>query len=602
MRHLSTKPKEIAYPIQKQAPGPGIHIRREESGDYFEFKRLLELCVNKFRASPLGPSLPLIPSIYVRTQDTSSKHSMAPKNNQVVMIEKNVINSTTTGQSSTGGKIVNTTPSNGSDSVSSTKINLNSTPFVTLPAMQFDGKGNPKQHIAHFIKTCNNAGTDGDHLVKQFVQSLKGNAFDWYVDLEPESIDSCDKMEREFLNRFYSTRRTVSMIANAKACIGDSSTFCKRSSLENFEDLSTRAHDIQLIITNHKTAFLIDNQTKDKKDLKRSEKYTKTNVKESMTIKTTSVKISSNDRKRLEKPENQRTTNDRPRLTLKELQEKEYLFPESDEKIMVMAKEGKIILDIEEMAGTNVASIITENNSMQEILPSKISIDQSLEQVHPRATPIENNDEILSKATKNEALTSGKHEISKPPYSPVFQNVGREQLNEARVKDLREIKTELVKPITSLHPLISSDSPIPENQHRNMQGAFSQKAHHLLAKSRYDFSAPSRLNKLNPELTGEKIHGLTKAQHKLRNQDFCVVQPRIGLGFITDEPLKIPTRQEVKCATTQYISMENGKTGENQRPNDNRVSVFNWLGTPPTCTLVFERLGEASEDSSNNIR
>ncbi|KAL0437738.1 UNVERIFIED_CONTAM: hypothetical protein Sradi_0481700 [Sesamum radiatum] len=77
---------------------------------------------------------------------------------------------------------------------------------------QFDGKGNPKQHIAHFIETCNNAGTDGDHLVKQFVRSLKGNAFDWYVDLEPESIDNWDEMEREFLNRFYSNRRTVSMI------------------------------------------------------------------------------------------------------------------------------------------------------------------------------------------------------------------------------------------------------------------------------------------------------------------------------------------------------------------------------------------------------
>ncbi|KAK4380937.1 hypothetical protein Sango_3016500 [Sesamum angolense] len=44
---------------------------------------------------------------------------------------------------------------------------------------QFDGKGNPKQHVAHFIKTCNNTRTYGDHLVKQFVQSLKGNAFDW---------------------------------------------------------------------------------------------------------------------------------------------------------------------------------------------------------------------------------------------------------------------------------------------------------------------------------------------------------------------------------------------------------------------------------------
>ncbi|KAK4394542.1 hypothetical protein Sango_1608500 [Sesamum angolense] len=44
---------------------------------------------------------------------------------------------------------------------------------------QFDGKGNPKQHVAHFVETCNNARTYGDHLVKQFVRSLKGNAFDW---------------------------------------------------------------------------------------------------------------------------------------------------------------------------------------------------------------------------------------------------------------------------------------------------------------------------------------------------------------------------------------------------------------------------------------
>ncbi|KAL0290842.1 UNVERIFIED_CONTAM: hypothetical protein Sradi_7041800 [Sesamum radiatum] len=31
---------------------------------------------------------------------------------------------------------------------------------------QFDSKGNPKQHVAHFIETCNNAGTYGDHLAK----------------------------------------------------------------------------------------------------------------------------------------------------------------------------------------------------------------------------------------------------------------------------------------------------------------------------------------------------------------------------------------------------------------------------------------------------
>ncbi|KAL0420450.1 UNVERIFIED_CONTAM: hypothetical protein Slati_3067900 [Sesamum latifolium] len=54
--------------------------------------------------------------------------------------------------------------------------------------------------------------TYGDHLVKQFIRSLKGNAFDWYTDLEAGSIDGWEQLEQEFLNRFYSTRRTVSMV------------------------------------------------------------------------------------------------------------------------------------------------------------------------------------------------------------------------------------------------------------------------------------------------------------------------------------------------------------------------------------------------------
>ncbi|PHT63054.1 hypothetical protein T459_33074 [Capsicum annuum] len=62
--------------------------------------------------------------------------------------------------------------------------------YQPLKFQQFEGKENPKQHVAHFVETCNNARTYGDYLVKQFVRSLKGNAFDWYTDLEPNSIDS----------------------------------------------------------------------------------------------------------------------------------------------------------------------------------------------------------------------------------------------------------------------------------------------------------------------------------------------------------------------------------------------------------------------------
>lgn len=77
---------------------------------------------------------------------------------------------------------------------------------------QFDDKGNRKQHIAHFVETCCNARQYGDYLVKKFVCSLQGNAFDWYMDLEVGSIDDWEQLEHKFLNLFYSTRRSVSII------------------------------------------------------------------------------------------------------------------------------------------------------------------------------------------------------------------------------------------------------------------------------------------------------------------------------------------------------------------------------------------------------
>jgi len=83
--------------------------------------------------------------------------------------------------------------------------------YQHLKFQKFDGKGNPKRHVAHFIETCNNASTDDNLMIKQFVRTLKGIAFDWYTDLEPESIDSWGQMQQEFLNRFYSIQRTVSM-------------------------------------------------------------------------------------------------------------------------------------------------------------------------------------------------------------------------------------------------------------------------------------------------------------------------------------------------------------------------------------------------------
>ncbi|KAM0981028.1 hypothetical protein TB2_013881 [Malus domestica] len=239
--------------------------------------------------------------------------------------------------------------------------------------MQFDGKGNPKQHVAHFVETCNNAGKEGYYLAKQFVRSLKGNAFEWYTDLEPESINSWEQLEREFLNRFYSTRRTVSMLELISTkqwrdeLVVDYinrwrnlSLDCKDrlseiSSIEmcvqgmqwglhyilqgikprTFEELATRAHDMELSIAYHGKKEPITDFKKDKVFSPNVDKTGKKPPKEAFTVSTAPVKISSktkaNEIKKSEPPR----TQERYKSTLRELEQKVYPFPDSDMDAML---------------------------------------------------------------------------------------------------------------------------------------------------------------------------------------------------------------------------------------------------------------------------
>ncbi|KAL0443929.1 UNVERIFIED_CONTAM: hypothetical protein Slati_2115600, partial [Sesamum latifolium] len=83
--------------------------------------------------------------------------------------------------------------------------------------------------------------------------------------------------------------------------------------LRNIKELAIHANDMELSISNHKVLFPIDDQRKNMKDSKRSKQFAKPIVNESMIIKAVPVKISSNDRKSLEKPEDQCMPNDKRR-------------------------------------------------------------------------------------------------------------------------------------------------------------------------------------------------------------------------------------------------------------------------------------------------
>ncbi|OIT29925.1 hypothetical protein A4A49_51406 [Nicotiana attenuata] len=246
---------------------------------------------------------------------------------------------------------------------------------------QFDGKGNPRQYIAHFVETCSNAGTHGDILVKQFIRSLEGNTFGWYIDLEPESIDSWEQLEKEFLNHFYSTRRTVSMIELTGTKQRKDEPVVDTLSLEGvkfglqrspFKNIccgdvhSRNALGPFLSIASHGKLSPFADQKEFKKNV-----ASKNQTKESVAVKATPVKVTTKQK-------------EKRRPTLKELKAKVYPFPDSDvptildeqldkkvidlpeskrpeeigkEKIMAFVSEGKIIIHMDETAEENHASV-----------------------------------------------------------------------------------------------------------------------------------------------------------------------------------------------------------------------------------------------------
>ena len=125
--------------------------------------------------------------------------------------------------------------------------------------------------------------------------SMKIDVFDWYIDLEPESINNWDQLELEFHNRFYSTHRTVSMLElrstkqwKDEPVVDYINKWCSLSldckdqlsetfaiemcvqgmhwglhyifqgiKLRTFKELATRSHDMELSITNHRKNELI---------------------------------------------------------------------------------------------------------------------------------------------------------------------------------------------------------------------------------------------------------------------------------------------------------------------------------------------------------
>ncbi|KAL0908051.1 hypothetical protein M5K25_022517 [Dendrobium thyrsiflorum] len=83
--------------------------------------------------------------------------------------------------------------------------------FVPPRFRVFDGLGNPRQHVAQYRAVCCNIGGNDALMLRLFVSSLAGVAFEWYADLPNDSVYIFAELEQLFVQRFISTEYRVTV-------------------------------------------------------------------------------------------------------------------------------------------------------------------------------------------------------------------------------------------------------------------------------------------------------------------------------------------------------------------------------------------------------
>lgn len=81
----------------------------------------------------------------------------------------------------------------------------------------FNALSKPEQDLAHFLSRCGETSKNGALCLRQFLQSLEGDAFVWYSKLPPGLIPDWDSLVARFHKHFYSTHWSVSVTEFSEA-------------------------------------------------------------------------------------------------------------------------------------------------------------------------------------------------------------------------------------------------------------------------------------------------------------------------------------------------------------------------------------------------
>ncbi|PIM98934.1 hypothetical protein CDL12_28577 [Handroanthus impetiginosus] len=302
-------------------------------------------------------------------------------------------------------------------------------------------------------------------------------------------------------------------------------------------------------------------------------------------VKVATAKFAATKKKNNDKTDNQHASSNKQ--TLKEMQEKEYPFPNSDvphifdeflvrqliqltqpkcmeevektnnpkyckyhwimgypikkyfvfkEKIMALAKEEKIVLDTKDVTNSNLVSIMVTGIMPDEPLKHEmkiayaISCEEESQNAALCCTTITFTDEDLLLGSKpynrplfisgfmqeqkvNSILIDGGSTINIIPKSTMkrlgipIKDVSR-SFNQDRQKAIGMIRLDFMIWELKANPGKTS----LEEAHGEFKGMFDPKSYKLLKKLGFDFSNLRSLDKLQYELMGKKVHGVTQGQ------------------------------------------------------------------------------------------
>ena len=86
----------------------------------------------------------------------------------------------------------------------------------------------------------------------------------------------------------------------------------------------------------------------------------------------------------------------------------------------------------------------------------------------------------------------------------------------------------------------------------HISNGFDPNTNKLMKRSSYNFSEPTSLG----HVIEVKPYGLNSTQRIIQSQGANVATPKVGLGYIQPQPVRILGRRKDKQALMQYITAE----------------------------------------------